>query len=312
MNIPEKILVPAYEVSLDTAGLPALQALYNASLATRPGLEDIKSLKSLFDAVVQSRECISLLNRELEDVGKNLKDTRGVMRDKSYVIFRSHAHSLTMMHRDTSSFSRESDASSSAISSLGSDCLVAVQNGSDKVDLGIYKFPSDARIDVFDPNVVLIGPMRATLCNGGESIAIYSSNVCTVDQKSPTTFLRLDETRCVPYSWAFDASSLKPKIISATLPSVARLQVVLELIDIQYGNNTFGPSDLDALEKLTTNAYHFVRWKAIQLLFSIDRDKGVKLMRRALSDPHPHVNQAAKSSLIRICGEDELSANLAT
>jgi HEAT repeat protein len=67
---------------------------------------------------------------------------------------------------------------------------------------------------------------------------------------------------------------------------------------LQQMSLRLGPNDdtLDNLQQLSNHALHYLRWAAIQTLFTLDRAKGTQALLQALNDSHPHVRNAAQRS----------------
>jgi HEAT repeat protein len=60
------------------------------------------------------------------------------------------------------------------------------------------------------------------------------------------------------------------------------------------------PGAVPALEGLMEHPAHYVRWAALQAIFSLDRERGAALLKTATTDPHEHVRTAALRSLEKL------------
>lgn len=56
-------------------------------------------------------------------------------------------------------------------------------------------------------------------------------------------------------------------------------------------------SSIPAFEVMSNHPSYYVRWRAIQGLAYISTDLGMKKLKEALHDKHPHVRQAAEKAL---------------
>jgi HEAT repeat protein len=45
--------------------------------------------------------------------------------------------------------------------------------------------------------------------------------------------------------------------------------------------------------------HHYARWSAVKNIGRIDKDAGIKTLKKALHDPHPELRRAAERTLVR-------------
>jgi hypothetical protein len=109
-----------------------------------------------------------------------------------------------------------------------------------------------------------------------------------------TVVVCLSSTQCSEFIWEYDARTLEPlRVCSANLAET-RLVYSIELV-AQLGS----PTSVEALADVSAHHAHNVRWAVVKAMLRIDRDRGITLLRAALSDVHPHVRNAAESTLRR-------------
>ena len=105
----------------------------------------------------------------------------------------------------------------------------------------------------------------------------------------------------LPLIWRFDPETLLPSYAIAANPRSSRLQFAASLLS-KLGS----AEDVSALEGLLEYPDHFVRWSVVKNIMALDEDRGMRALRVATSDPHPHVSRAAKRSLERILASENL------
>lgn len=112
----------------------------------------------------------------------------------------------------------------------------------------------------------------------------------------------------LPLIWQFDPETLLPLYGIAANPKSSRLQYAA-ILPSELGS----AEDVPALEGLLEYPDHFVRWSAVKNIMALDEDRGMRALRAAVSDPHPHVSRAAKRSPERILASEDLDrGNIST
>lgn len=92
--------------------------------------------------------------------------------------------------------------------------------------------------------------------------------------------------------WDYNAVTFAPERALAADNSASRLQFAAKVLAM------FGcDSSINPLKCLLQHQDHFVRWSAIQSIFTIDNELGYQLLQECANDPHPHVRNAAKRTL---------------
>lgn len=163
-----------------------------------------------------------------------------------------------------------------------------------------YEYPGHYRNEVFDPQTPLVSagltrlePCRVQRIEAGKTafrISDVGAGVMLLLLKSPA---RMD------FSWSYDRDTLK---------SVAGVVPYLPAYRLFFATRLLGQiprrRSLDNLETLSRHTAHFVRWTAIQSMFSIDFDVAVtRLKLAAETDGHPSIRKAARSALDQLTGD---------
>jgi len=91
----------------------------------------------------------------------------------------------------------------------------------------------------------------------------------------------------------FDRETLQRSGVSSANFHASRMEFVMDIF-----KRFPVEGSLDMLEYLyDSSRFHFVRWKAVQTLLSMDLGRGARVLMRAGSDQHPHVRAAADRTL---------------
>jgi hypothetical protein len=164
------------------------------------------------------------------------------------------------------------------------------------VSLDIFDLPPDHYNDVYDRSASLRFLERRVL-SSTDLVEIdvrrqlYRLSRCT----GPGAVIFLRSADALEFAWNFDDESLcQSHGISVDLVA-DRLCFAAQLLG-EMGSKT----SLESLEKMLLHASHRVRWAAIQALFAIDFDVGLRRLAIASNDQHPAVRQAATAALRRL------------
>jgi hypothetical protein len=111
----------------------------------------------------------------------------------------------------------------------------------------------------------------------------------------PGYLLVFDGPRVLTQRWVYDRSTLGAVSSIAASPHDARLEGGMRLLRV-LGHTPAAP----IVAALAEHEAHFVRWTAIRYAMALDPDEGLRLLRRAATDPHPHVRRAAERALARL------------
>lgn len=112
--------------------------------------------------------------------------------------------------------------------------------------------------------------------------------------EAPIILLFLLSEPIVRLQWEYDPETLMPIRAIAACPQAARLQFTARMLG-EIGDQ----ASLDPLESLLDHQDHFVRWEALRALARLNIDRALPQLEAALDDPHPHIRNAAVTSLQR-------------
>ena len=140
--------------------------------------------------------------------------------------------------------------------------------------------------------------------DGDETIAFGHSSyfkagrdifVIRSDGAAPTLVVCFSSATTLTTRWEYDAATLARTKLVAADHSVSRLQLLASVLAEMKD-----PGAVPALEGLMEHPAHYVRWAALQAIFSLDRERGAALLKTAAADPHEHVRTAAIRSLEKL------------
>lgn len=165
------------------------------------------------------------------------------------------------------------------------------------VTTGRYREP------IPDAEVTARRPQRLRF-DGDETIAFGHSGyfkagrdifVIRSDGAAPTLVVCFSSAATLTTRWEYDAATLARTRLVAADHSVSRLQLLASVLAEMKDSGA-----VPALEGLMEHPAHYVRWAALQAIFSLDREHGAALLKRAAADPHEHVRTAAIRSLEKL------------
>jgi hypothetical protein len=169
--------------------------------------------------------------------------------------------------------------------------------GATALQYDLYRLPDSLDRSVFDRSARL-ALERSGQCVRGEVLGINADSI-VVDFRigTPVVVFRLDSEFQYPVEWLFHRDLSSWQANDASLSST-QLRVGAYVL-----GRLSNPTSADALVSLTKHAHHSVRWAAIQALSRISRTETIECLKRALSDPHPHIRRSAASTLARLSPE---------
>ena len=106
--------------------------------------------------------------------------------------------------------------------------------------------------------------------------------------------LGLDSAPSYSTRWAYHRETLQPIAAIVADQTLAKIAFALQMLG-EIGT----VEDAAGLEVLLTNHSHSVRWAALRTAVQLGHPDARALVERAVSDPHPHVRNAAHAALQR-------------
>lgn len=162
----------------------------------------------------------------------------------------------------------------------------------DGVEYDLYRLPEGFQDQVFDPSQTLEKVGRHKLAQR-EPVMIRSDRYAYHFRiNRPTLMLKLVSPLFRTMEWLFSCEHLKAWQANDADFEFSRLRVASSVLGRLAHQSSVKP-----LERLTQHPHHAVRWAAIQNLARIYRAAAVEALGKAVSDPHPHVQRAARKAL---------------
>jgi len=289
-------------IHANTKGRPNLAQL--CKQLSLPMRTNIGELKPYFDDFLASHELTGTLKSDLDELRREPGSNFPWIEPLQYTIFRNESYILQLIGTDK-------PKSDSRLKSTQSSQLWGMVTSPASVEFQLFNFPPDVNVGVFDPGLRLVRGDKFNLFAKDPSVIVNAPDVLEINPHGRAMALVLVEVPSFPYVWEFDRQSLEPLLVSAVSPAITRLEVAVDVVAMlsQGSCESDGINEQAkmVLNELTRSPYHFVRWKATQALFKLDRVAGLSAVEQALRDPHPEVRQAANTSWARI--ENQSVAN---
>lgn len=111
----------------------------------------------------------------------------------------------------------------------------------------------------------------------------------TGGRTEPVIVLGFNLQDVLPIRWRYDAETLCPDRAIAADLSASRLEFAAMILS-RIGDK----SSIRPLERLYDHPSHAVRWAALRRLIQVDIQAGLRLLDRAIHDPHPDVRESAR------------------
>ncbi len=261
-----------------------LSAAENASLEILK--DDVKDL-------AQSPDIKILLHRILKEIHQNICYSPTEFRGHELVLIDSEKISLSL------SLLTPQNAAGGKMADFPMDALLYLL-GPDSLKVNLYQVPSNRQSEVFDPSQSLTLTEQFMLAPG-ESVFIRSGvQVCDFEIPADVVILKMLSRKINPLIWTYDKISLAPLYSSSSNLQASRIKTSVQLLSQLSMRLGVDADTLQNTIQLTTHPLHFIRWSAIQTLFSLDREQGTKALIIALDDSHPHIRNAARRSYAKL------------
>lgn len=164
--------------------------------------------------------------------------------------------------------------------------------GDSNMHYDVYELPTNWTPETFD-NEASLGSSTSITASKGD-IIFFDGRNSVIDCKTPDCLML--KVMSVPISskaWAFCRSTKRALYTHESLSLDSQIVLAISALG-RLGNQ----DSVKHLEFLATNHNnHSVRWEAIKAVASLSEEKAVSLLRNAVSDVHPHISNAAKSTL---------------
>lgn len=163
----------------------------------------------------------------------------------------------------------------------------------DDLHMHAYTARAATRNDVFDPEarLELIG---ATAMGSSHRMLVAPDRVTVHEFRAERAVvcLRIASVHELPYVWGFDRADGVARMMYPTDIRASRVSLALD-----YLQATGHPDVAEACTVLRESPWHFLRWRATQLLAAAERVPLRELLARAVDDDHPEIRAAARRAL---------------
>jgi len=178
-----------------------------------------------------------------------------------------------------------------ALLARSSDVVIA-NIGPERLPYTRYVVRDAPDFSCFHPNATLERSGDELLRPGEALIVRGGSEIVSLRHVAGARFLSLCAAPRWAIDWVFDRETLRPMAQSVAHVDDSQLITCLEVA-------AWLKSDmlLESVATLTSHSAHFVRWKAIQSLASLDNETAVRCVHAAATDGHPAIRAAAQRTL---------------
>ncbi|TCP65059.1 HEAT repeat domain-containing protein [Sphingomonas sp. PP-CE-1G-424] len=277
--------------------LPATERLLGLLKSGVKSLDECPNIEPVFQSFVLSGEYKSYMIKVLQMIDSEPSARIDVLSSNSFIIFRNDHFLLSIQMAGALPLNALPTDGRRYIATAPENGLQAVISPSGSLHAARYRLPEGVDLSVFDPEV---RPKLVDDQELDEKSPCYRYNageVFKLDFSSPIYVLRLSETSTLDYQWTFDPSTLAPVFPSVTLPSVGRMETLMDVAVSLTGTVLPRENAIGILESLVDHPLHFIRWKAVQGLGALDPPLAIESLKRLTSDSHPHIRRSANSAL---------------
>lgn len=163
------------------------------------------------------------------------------------------------------------------------------------VELELFAHSQPHPGDVFDRSLTLAAVGTRSL-RAGEVLAQRAwFDVVEPTARAPGHLLIFASAPVDRLRWTYERATLRPLRPTPTDLAIHHLEYAIGTL-LHLGD----PDAVEVLAGLTSCPAHHVRWSAIRAVTELDPARGRELLAAALTDPHPHVRQAARGGLARL------------
>jgi len=231
---------------------------------------------------------LDYVNQYLRDI---VADPHRALAFKNQVLLRN-LYRLTLLPIHAAG---ELEGSPSILRDSGQHCII-VNIGKHPIAVRLYHQLETKDHEIFDRsrNLAFVGTISIL---PGASLRLRAlEDVFTITRTSEKSiFLLLSGPVLHEVCWEYDAVSLYPIRATASRVSSTRAQFALSILAEMRGETS--PNSIRIIESLTAHPAHFVRWSAVNALYSAVDDYDTGFLKRFLDDPHPHIRRAAAASI---------------
>ncbi len=161
-----------------------------------------------------------------------------------------------------------------------------------------YRLPAAYNNPVFDPGLVLT-PAGGDTVPRGDLLALHTREYAyDFEITQPVLVLKLSTAPILPLEWLFHKETLQSWQANDADLTSTQLRVAADVLGKFAHQSSLAP-----LKLLTAHPHHAVRWTAIQNLGRLNRSEALLALQKACSDPHPHIQRAARKTLGQVASK---------
>lgn len=267
-----------------------LIAEFDARVGTRPAdPETFFAVEPIFRMVLDERLYIDRMNAVLRSVLDRTKRTNALLTAGTFMSLHSSDQStwIVMEHRRRSQFLYMTPVH--ALLSPVAGPGYAVDHYRLTSDVPFAQVGNDAKIEHVRKD--WLAPLTiAKKAGNGEILDVL------VDPSGSRSFsLRASSAPLAPFQINFDRTTQSIFGLTPVNPMLSNLTTIFDLLA-----DVSSPTSIDCLKPFAQHEDHFVRWRAIRSIYTIDGPIGRRLIEEARSDPHEQVRAAAATTLSRL------------
>lgn len=256
----------------------------NYIAASRSDFRKFLQCKPMFERIVEDKLYLGVLHNYLSD---NLAGTREITPDLSSGPF------IVLHGSDHASWAILAHTKRSRYLYLAPSHSISARITINPVEVQMYLVPDDIDFHTLNtqmeltPTQPFVPALNTLFTKDGqrEVIDIAPSG------GGLSLTIRVNTLPFDAFEWSFDRQTRRANQISSMRQFESNLVTIFDLLGAAQSRDS-----LEHLEPFTEHPTHFVRWKAIQTVGSIDREMALGLLVRAIDDEHPHVRAAARST----------------
>lgn len=240
--------------------------------------------RAAFETFLASGAIRQMLNTELQEMHDNECADRLSWKAGQYIMASNSLYSLHLATHRRSPTYLYSATSVGMVSPLGDE----------PVPYDRYRLPEGWNYEIFDSSVKPLF-VESAVAKPGEIIEFHRGDIIDLKFTDDACLVKFFSTNFNAVMWSFDRETLTPlHAYSANMESTIYTYMAEALAE--FGSERAVPG----LNHLTTHPVHYVRWKAIQMLGRVCRSSALAALQRAAGDTHPHVRNAARSTLAKV------------
>ena len=277
----------------DSLKYPQLQSLISIDS------DNLEDYETAFKELLASNFLNEIIHSALKDIKidpfKTIAGTVSTL-DWRIILTKKFSLGLRIAPSESTATVLNSESMSDAITTLSTypnNLLIGVM-GRGQLNLDHYRREGNSEKDIFDGQSFIKFVGNRQMSHADYVVVSASKDVLNFKSIDGQVLLvELAWLKPDPLVFHFDPVTLKAVRVTSAEVNATRIEFCLEVLR-QFN---FKPSFESISDIARSNPLHFVRWKAIKALLSLDLHRGINELRLASDDIHPHVRNAASRTL---------------